>query len=116
MPSKPVYKLMRATELVALVSSGRFQGSADDERDGFIHLSSPSQMAGTLERHFTTERSIYLVALDETSLGANLRWDPSRGGALFPHLYRALVVADVVLIRPVPDGGRAEWCANLSQG
>jgi uncharacterized protein (DUF952 family) len=70
--------------------SGRFDGSPDDVRDGFIHLSYADQVAGTLDRHFAGENSLVLAEFDPTALGEALREEASRGGALFPHLYGAL--------------------------
>ena len=88
-------KIFRAAEWAAFQSSGRFDGSADDLRDGFIHLSSEEQVVGTLERHFAGEAGLVLAELGVTD-DAALRWELSRGGAAFPHLYRPLLRADVV--------------------
>ncbi len=87
---------------------GRFHGSAVDARDGFIHFSTAAQLAETAARHFAGATDLMLVAVDGDCLGPALRWEPSRGGALFPHLYGALPVAAVRWARPLPDeiGGR----------
>jgi len=94
-----VYKLLRATEYADFVARGRFDGSADDLRDGFIHLSAATQWAATRAKWFAAEPGLWLVALDVARLGAALRWEPSRGGALFPHLYRAVTADDVISAR-----------------
>lgn len=88
-------KIFRAAEWVAFREAGRFEGSADDRRDGFIHLSAPSQVEGTLARHFAGEAGLVLARL---AVGADpaLKLEVSRGGEPFPHLFRALVWADVL--------------------
>lgn len=92
-----VYKVLRAHEWAKFQSSGQFAGSPDDVRDGFIHLSTAEQLPGTLARHFSGEEGLVLVELDAAQLGASLRWEPSRGGSLFPHLYGVLRSSDVRL-------------------
>jgi uncharacterized protein (DUF952 family) len=91
-----VYKVLRVAEFAAAQAKGRYKGSADDRRDGFIHLSSAGQLEGTLAKHFAGERDLVLLALDAARLGPLLRWEPSRGGALFPHLYARLDLASVL--------------------
>jgi uncharacterized protein (DUF952 family) len=97
----PVIKLLRAEEYAAFDRDGAFAGSPDDLRDGFIHLSTPAQADATRTRHFTGEDGLWQLTLDADVLGLELRWDVSRGGALFPHLYRALLRADVVDAQPL---------------
>ena len=97
-----VYKILEAAAWRAAVASGRYDGSADDARDGFIHLSTAAQLAGTAERHFRGQTDLVLVALDAVSLGAALKWEPSRGGALFPHLYGPLDVSAALSVVPMP--------------
>jgi uncharacterized protein (DUF952 family) len=99
-----VYKLLAAGEWRAAVAAGSYAGSADDERDGFIHLSAADQLAGTAAKHFKGKVDLVLVALDAARLGAALRWEPSRGGALFPHLYGALDPAAALSTTPTPLG------------
>ncbi|RMD47479.1 MAG: DUF952 domain-containing protein [Alphaproteobacteria bacterium] len=104
-----VFKVLRAPEAAAFVAEGRFAGSADDLRDGFVHLSTREQLPGTLSRHFAGEDGLWLAALATAALGAPLRWEPSRGGALFPHLYRPIGREDLVWLAPIatgPDGPR----------
>lgn len=85
---------------------GAYRGSADDVRDGFIHLSSPVQARGTVEKFFAGRGDLLLVALDAARLGSFLRWEPSRGGELFPHVYGPLDLGAVLWEKPLPlDGG-----------
>ncbi len=90
-----VYKILRPSERELLERYGRFAGSADDERDGFVHLSTKQQLAGTLAKHFDGEDELSILALDVAAMGDALRWEESRGGALFPHLYGAIVASMV---------------------
>ena len=86
-----VYKILRPSEREVLERFGRFAGSEDDERDGFVHLSTLEQLAGTVEKHFADEHELSILALDVAEMGDALRWEESRGGALFPHLYGAIL-------------------------
>ncbi|MFO1208087.1 MAG: DUF952 domain-containing protein [Amaricoccus sp.] len=97
-----IYKILRPAEWRDLQSAGTTLGSADDRADGFVHLSTAAQVPGTLARRFAAERDLVLLAVDAGA--AELRWEPSRGGALFPHLYRPLALADVRWTRPIADG------------
>lgn len=101
MSQRLVYKVLRAPEWAAFDAAGRFEGSGDDRRDGFIHLSAAEQVEATLARHFAGETGLVRVALDAAALGEALRWEVSRGGAEFPHLYRALTRADVIEVVPL---------------
>ena len=103
-----VYKILTEAELLALRRDAEFAGSADDLRDGFVHLSAGHQVTGTAERHFAGQQGLWLAALEVERLGDDLRWEVSRGGARFPHLYRPIRLADVAWVRPLqnePDGG-----------
>ena len=89
---------------------GVFRGSEHDLRDGFIHFSTAEQAAETAARHFAGQDDLLLIAVDSARLGSALKWEPSRGGALFPHLYGALALAAVRKIEPLPlaaDGRHA---------
>jgi uncharacterized protein (DUF952 family) len=97
-PDMALFKILRAPEWAAFEADGVFDGSADDLRDGFIHLSADEQLAGTLARHFAGEAGL-LVLRVAVEADPMLRWEPSRGGALFPHLYRPVARADVVEVR-----------------
>lgn len=97
-----IYKILRADEWAALSDRGEMAGAPADVRDGFVHFSTAEQLSGTARRHFAGESELELLACDSTAMGADLRWEPSRGGALFPHLYRPLRRTDVVWHRKMP--------------
>lgn len=88
-----VYKIATGLDWRQAIANGYYSGSVDDVRDGFIHLSSRSQLAGTLEKHFRGQTGLVLVAFEGNKLGPELKWEASRGGELFPHLYEHLPVA-----------------------
>jgi uncharacterized protein (DUF952 family) len=96
-----VYKICRAEEWAAAERDGVFRGSPDDQRDGFIHFSTAAQVPGTVEKYFTGQSELVLIAINADTLGAALKWEPSRGGALFPHLYGDLSLAAVLWSRPL---------------
>jgi uncharacterized protein (DUF952 family) len=99
-----IYKIFRRPEWDAFKAAGETLGAPIDLTDGYIHISTAQQVAETAAKHFATESDLVLVALDDAALGAALKWEPSRGGALFPHLYRKLVLADVVWDKSLPLG------------
>jgi uncharacterized protein (DUF952 family) len=105
--SEPVYKICPRAALEEARKSGRVEGSADDRRDGFIHLSSGSQVSGTLAKYFFGQHDLVLLAVDPKRLGEQLRWEPSRGGELFPHLYGPLDLAHVISVEALElqEGG-----------
>jgi uncharacterized protein (DUF952 family) len=96
--AESVYKICSRAALQEAWKSGRFDGSADDARDGFIHLSAASQVSGTLAKYFAGQRGLVLLAVDPERLGQQLRWERSRGGELFPHLYGPLDLAHVISV------------------
>jgi uncharacterized protein (DUF952 family) len=105
-----VYKILHRAEWQALERDGELQGSPVDLRDGFVHLSNGAQVAETAARHFAGADDLELVAFDAATLGAGLRWEPSRGGALFPHLFRPLRHDEVLWHAPLPwRNGRHEF-------
>ena len=102
-----VYKILPRAEWEGACRAGRFEGSGIDRADGFIHLSTAAQAPETARRHFSGAAGLVLVRLEAGSLGAALRWEASRGGDLFPHLYAALdpALAESVTEVPLaPDG------------
>ncbi|MDF3605683.1 DUF952 domain-containing protein [Paracoccus sp. DMF-8] len=109
-----IYKVLRHDEYRALISAGRSSGAPVDLADGYIHLSTGAQLDETLARHFAGETGLMLLELESDAL-APLKWEPSRGGALFPHLYRELRKDDVLretALKPGPDGrmiGEFSW-------
>ncbi len=98
----PIIKLLRAVEWAAFQFSGTFHGSPDDLRDGYIHISPPSEVASTAAKWFANEPGLVALTLDAETLGDALKWEPARGGILFPHLYRPLRVEEVVSAKPLP--------------
>jgi len=99
-----IYKIFRRPEWDALVSDGRTLGAPIDLADGYVHISTAAQVVETAAKHFADESNLVLVALDSDALADDLRWEPSRGGALFPHLYREMRIADVVWDKSLPLG------------
>ena len=99
-----IFKVCRVAEWEDAVRLGAFRGSAVDLRDGYIHFSTASQVAETAAKHFAGQTDLVLVAVDADALGVDLKWEPSRGGALFPHLYAALPVPAVLWVKPLPLG------------
>lgn len=99
-----IFKIFRRPEWNAFRAAGETRGAPVDLADGYIHLSTSAQVAETAARHFATESDLVLVAVDGERLGADLKWEPSRGGQLFPHLYRALRASDVLWDKSLPLG------------
>lgn len=99
-----MYKILRHGEWEALKNAGRIDGSPDDVRDGYVHLSTASQVPGTLLHHFHPDDGLWLLEIEEAVLGADVRWEASRGGEPFPHLYRALELGDVARAEPIISG------------
>ncbi len=100
----PIYKILRRTEWDAFKATGQTTGAPVDLADGYIHFSTAAQVAETAAKHFAAESDLVLVAVDPDRLGADLRWEPSRGGQLFPHLYRPLRMTDVLWDKSLPLG------------
>jgi uncharacterized protein (DUF952 family) len=96
-----VYKVLRADEWAAAQAVERYEGSPDDMRDGFVHLSTASQLPGTLDRHFGGETGLMLLAIDAETLGEELRWEASTGGEAYPHYYGGLPMSAVTEATPV---------------
>lgn len=99
-----VYKILGADAWDEAVALGLYTGSEADFRDGFIHLSTAEQVGETARRHFSGRAGLVIVAFDAEQLGAGLRWEPSRGGELFPHLYGPLPAEAAVEARPLHLG------------
>lgn len=97
-----IYKIFRATEYAEFLSKGETLGAPIDLADGYIHFSTSEQVVETAEKHFQGENGLVLLGVDTKGLGNDLRWEPSRGGALFPHLYRELRSGDVIWARDLP--------------
>ncbi|MGO9418045.1 DUF952 domain-containing protein [Roseiarcus sp.] len=99
-----VFKIVATEEWRAAETDGVFAGTAVDRADGYIHFSTSAQAPETAAKWFAGRDDLTLAAVDADALGAALRWEPSRGGALFPHLYAPLPMSAVVWSRPLPLG------------
>ena len=100
-----ISKIFRTDEWDQLQSDGETAGAPVDVADGYVHFSTAEQVRETAARHFAGEVGLVLVAVDERTLGKDLKWEPSRGGALFPHLYRKLTTGDVVSVHRIGNDG-----------
>lgn len=103
-PDMLIFKIFRRSEWNAFRAAGETAGAPVDLADGYIHFSTAAQVAETAAKHFAAESDLVLVAVAADRLGADLRWEPSRGGQLFPHLYRALRASDVLWDKALPLG------------
>jgi uncharacterized protein (DUF952 family) len=101
-----IYKILPRAAWAAARAAGRFEGSPVDLADGYIHFSTAAQAQETAARHFAGQADLVVLEVEADDLGEALKWEPSRGGALFPHLYGALDVAHVrdVVEAPLADG------------
>lgn len=105
-----IYKIVSADLWQAAEKAGLFTGAGIDIQDGYIHLSTAAQAKRTAELYFHGQQGLLLVAADTTELGAALKYEPSRGGDLFPHLYGDLPLTAVLWVKPLPldaDGNHA---------
>jgi uncharacterized protein (DUF952 family) len=93
--------------------AGVFTGAPVDRADGFIHFSTAEQVAETAARHFAGQGDLVLLAIDAAALGPALRYEPSRGGALFPHLYGTLPLSAVRWVKPLPFGAQGHLFPEL---
>ena len=97
-----IYKIISAPEWRAAEAAGVFHGAAIDLTDGYIHFSTAEQARETAAKHFAGQSDLLLVAVDAAHLGDALKWEASRGGALFPHLYAPLSLNAVTSVAPLP--------------
>ncbi len=113
-----IYTIVRRADWMQAERSGQYAGSADDRRDGFLHFSSPAQVVESCARHRAGEDDLLLVAVPAAALGAALKWEPSRGGTLFPHLYAPLPTDKVAWVVALPLGadGRHVFPAAFQEG
>ena len=95
------YKVLTADEMAALEHDGSFAGSAVDLADGYVHLSTAAQLTETVDRHFAGQNDLHVAAVDLGAFGASLKWEQSRGGQIFPHLYGPLRLDTVVAYSPL---------------
>jgi uncharacterized protein (DUF952 family) len=107
MPDIVAYKVLTEEQLGMLEHEGRFAGAPVDLADGYIHLSTAAQLPGTIEKHFAGQSGLQIVAVDLEALEDAVKWEPSRGGDLFPHIYGPLTLDVVIAYSPLehePDG------------
>lgn len=104
MTDRIIFHMCRADEWDRAVAAGAYGGSSQDAADGFIHFSTAAQLAGSAAKHRAGQTGLLLLTVDAPVLGDALRWEPARGGQLFPHLYGALPVAAVTRVDPLPLG------------
>ena len=95
------YKVLTGLQMSELLSRGSFAGAPIDLLDGYIHLSTEQQLVETLLKHFTGQDDLWIATIDLVALQDDLRWEPSRGGQLFPHVYAALPLSAVIAHGPV---------------
>jgi uncharacterized protein (DUF952 family) len=96
-----IFKIATVAQWRAAEATGVFTGAPVDHADGFIHFSTADQVAETLAKHFAGQRDLLLIVVEAQALGVALRWEPSRGGQLFPHLYAALPVSAALAVREI---------------
>ena len=115
-PQQLIYHLCRRAEWQSAEAAGVYQGSSQDLADGFIHFSTARQVRASAAKHRAGQRDVMLLTVDAGALGAALKWEPARGGDLFPHLYGPLPIAAVRRVDELPlapDGGH-RFPATLS--
>ncbi|MFY0690705.1 MAG: DUF952 domain-containing protein [Paracoccaceae bacterium] len=103
-----IYKILRADEWAALQAQGETAGAPVDIADGYVHFSTAEQVVATARKHFAGEDGLLLLAVEADLLGAELKWEVSRGDALFPHLYAPLRLKDVVFTRDLGPSDAAD--------
>jgi uncharacterized protein (DUF952 family) len=102
--AKTIYKICDAAAWQAAERTGEFAGATVDLADGYIHFSAAGQVEETAAKHFAGQRELVLVAVAADALGPALKWEPARGGAVFPHLYGTLPLTAVRWTKPLPLG------------
>jgi len=100
-----IYKICPENLWRQAEKAGVFDGAPIDIQDGYLHFSTEQQVRETAARHFAGQNDLLLIAIDAESLGESLRFEPSRGGDLFPHLYAQLPLSAVLWVKPLPLGG-----------
>ena len=104
-----VYKILTASQWTTFRSTGKFTGSPVDLKDGFIHFSTAQQVTETATKHFLGQQGLWLIAVQENPLQSHWKWEISRNGALFPHLYGMLALEDVLSAQPVKTGNDGQF-------
>jgi uncharacterized protein (DUF952 family) len=109
-----IFKIVRAPEWIA--AHHEYAGSEKDRADGFLHFSTAEQLPGTLARYYAGEMDLVLVAVDAAAFGPALKYEPSRDGALFPHLYGPLPLSAVKWARAIGRNGAGGFVLPLQFG
>ncbi|MCP4208509.1 MAG: DUF952 domain-containing protein [Shimia sp.] len=109
-----IFKIFRSDEWAALRTEGHSVGAPVDVADGYVHFSTAGQAAETATKHFSGKEGLFLLACESDQMGDDLKWEVSRGGAEFPHLYRELRLTDVTWAQPLPlVNGKHEFPAGV---
>jgi uncharacterized protein (DUF952 family) len=118
MPIRLIYHLARKSDFDRAQAAGRYGGAREDNADGFMHFSTGDQVVESAARHRAGERDLILLAVDPDRLGAALRWEPARGGVLFPHLYGPLALEAIAWAHPLELGadGRHRFPDDVTAG
>ena len=95
------YKVLTAEQMAALQRDGTFAGAPIDVADGYIHLSTAAQLTETVDKHFAGQEDLHVVAVDLAAHGEAVKWEPSRGGQLFPHLYAPMLLETAIAYSPL---------------
>lgn len=98
------YKVLTSEQMESLLRNGVFAGAPIDLADGYIHLSAAEQVTETVDKHFAGQTGLFVAAVDLAALGDAVKWEPSRGGQLFPHVYAALPLGAVTAHGPLVRG------------
>ena len=102
------WKVLTAPQMAQFLADGSFAGAPVDLADGYIHLSAQDQLAETVARHFAGQEGLQLALIDLAALGEAVRWETSRGGALFPHIYASLPISAVLVHGPLTRNAAGE--------
>jgi uncharacterized protein (DUF952 family) len=101
MTDSTAYKVLTAEQMTALEHDGSFAGAPVDLADGYVHLSTAAQLDDTIDRHFAGQSDLWIAAVDLEAQDDPVKWEESRGGALFPHLYGPLLLETVIAYEPL---------------
>lgn len=108
------YKVLTADQMSRLEADGTFAGAPVDLADGYIHLSTAEQLDETVSKHFAGQDDLHIAAVDLDALADMVKWEPSRGGALFPHVYGALPLSAIIAYGPLDRGADGQVCLPVT--